>query len=400
MSDRPTEAAVIRLVATREIRERLRSRFFVVFTALIAVAVLAIGIVYRATRDDSREQVTVAVVQGAPDGLNDALTQAGRGRDLDVRVRAVPVAAAARHLLADGKVDAAVVSARRALLFQSGVDSTLRDVVAAGWHAASAADAAAAAGLDPAAAARVLDPPSLRVHTVEPPDEDDAAGLLVGFITAVILFISVQTFGGSVLTGVVEEKTTAVVEVLLARVRAHELLGGKVLGIGIVALIQLAAALVAGAIALTISGAAIPGAIWVSLPTTLLWFAAGFALYSTLFALAGSFVSRTEDAQSAAAPISLVFLAAYLLVFTAGADPTGTLATVLSLLPPFAPLLMPLRIATGAASIAEIVVSAVLLLLSTYVVLRLAGRIYARTLLHRGSRISWKDAVRLRDASR
>lgn len=96
-------------------------------------------------------------------------------------------------------------------------------------------------------------------------------------------------------------------------------------------------------------------------------------LDGTLFALAGSFVSRTEGAQVAAAPISVVFLAGYLLVFTAGSDPSATLATVLSLLPLFAPLLMPLRIATGAASVVEIVVAAVLLLASTHVVVRVAG---------------------------
>ena len=186
---------------------------------------------------------------------------------------------------------------------------------------------------------------------LDPEDEGEGVGRAVGVLTAILLFVSVSTFGGFVLTGVVEEKTSAVVEVLLARVPAHILLAGKVLGIGVVALVQLVVAVAAGVVALAISGVVVPSEVWLSLPTTLVWFTAGFALYSTLFALAGSFVSRQEDAQAAAAPITMCFMAAYLLVFTAGASPDSTLAQVLSLLPPFAPLLMPLRIASGAASL-------------------------------------------------
>ena len=233
---------------------------------------------------------------------------------------------------------------------------------------------------------------------LDPEDEGEGVGRAVGVLTAILLFVSVSTFGGFVLTGVVEEKTSAVVEVLLARVPAHILLAGKVLGIGVVALVQLVVAVAAGVVALAISGVVVPGEVWLSLPTTLVWFTAGFALYSTLFALAGSFVSRQEDAQAAAAPITLCFMAAYLLVFTAGASPDSTLAQVLSLLPPFAPLLMPLRIASGAASWWEVLVAGVLLVGTVWLVLRAAGSVYARTLLHRGSRITWKEALRLRES--
>jgi len=129
----------------------------------------------------------------------------------------------------------------------------------------------------------------------------------------------------------------------------------------------------------------------------LLWFIFGFIFYSTLYALAGSFVSRQEDAQGAAAPISLVFTAAYLAVFALGTDPSSTTARVVSILPPFAPLLMPLRISTGAASVIEIVVAAVLLIAATLAMLRLSGGVYARTLLHRGTRLKWREAMQMRN---
>src|SRR5690606_21198804 len=102
----------------------------------------------------------------------------------------------------------------------------------------------------------------------------------------------------------------------------------------------------------------------------------GFALYATLFALAGSFVSRQEDAQGAVMPISIFLTAAYVVMFAIGADPGSTVARVLSVLPPFAPLLMPLRIATGSASVVEIAAAAVLLIAAVVLMLRLAGRVY------------------------
>jgi len=140
----------------------------------------------------------------------------------------------------------------------------------------------------------------------------------------------------------------------------------------------------------------VPTSVWISVPTMLLWFIFGFVLYSTLFALAGSCVSRQEDAQGAAAPISILFTAAYLAVFALGSSPESTVTRVVSILPPFAPLLMPLRIAVGAASVVEIAVAAVLLVAATVGMLRLAGAVYGGTLLHRGSRLSWKQGLRMR----
>jgi ABC-2 type transport system permease protein len=91
----------------------------------------------------------------------------------------------------------------------------------------------------------------------------------------------------------------------------------------------------------------------------------------------------------------MIFLAAYLVVFSVSSDPGGSVATVLSIIPFFAPLLMPLRIASGVAPVWQIVLSAVLLVGTAYAVIRVAGRVYARTLLHRGSRVRWKQALRL-----
>jgi ABC-2 type transport system permease protein len=270
-------------------------------------------------------------------------------------------------------------------------------VIETAWRTSQARLAAQAADLDEAQIDRILSPPTLQSALLDDdPDDDDIVARLVGTIAAIVLFISINAFGGLVLTGVVEEKSTGVVEVLLAHVRAHQLLAGKVFGIGVVAMAQMSATIAAGLVALRISGRTIPRDVWIGLPTTVLWYILGFVLYSTLFALAGSFVSRQEDAQSAAAPISLLFTAGYMAVFVLGNSPYSTVTRVVSVLPPFAPLLMPLRVAVGAASVLEITIAGVGLALATFGMLRLAGSVYGRTLLHRGSRLQWKQALRMR----
>ncbi len=275
---------MIALVAQRELRLRLRSRAFVVFTVLIAVLIIGIGILHRVlSSDDGPSRVSVAVVGTAPSRLAETVLDAATLNDVAVTLVPEPDRGVAEAALRDGDVEAVILAADGSVLFHQSIDTDVERTLDSAWRAASAAQAAQAAGLSAAEAAALVAPTPLRAVTVDPSD-DDGAGLLVGFVTAVLLLISVTTFGGYVLTGVVEEKTSAVVELLLARVRARQLLAGKVIGIGLVALMQMVVAVAAGIVALAISGADIPTEIWVSVPMTLLWFVTGFLLYSTLFA--------------------------------------------------------------------------------------------------------------------
>jgi ABC-2 type transport system permease protein len=223
-------------------------------------------------------------------------------------------------------------------------------------------------------------------------DKDLAS--LVGVLGAIVLYIAIQLYGGLILMGVVEEKSSAVVEVLLARVRPSHLLAGKVLGVGTVAMLQFVFLLAAAAVSLRISGIHVPAGVWAALPWTAVWFVGGFALYGSLYALAGSMVSRQEDAQGAAIPVNVILVTAYLMIFSLVANPDKPAARVLSLLPPFAPLLMPARIAAGKATVVEIAVAVSLMALAVAGLARASGHIYARLVLHRGRRVSWSEAFR------
>ena len=390
---------VIWLVARREIVDRVRRRSFALTTALLIVLIVGAGVLASALRDDDRPSYDVGIIGevSASQVLADALVAFGDAQRVDITTADVADRAAALMALDAGDLDAVIDPAAGTSMWQDVVGDELSRVVANAWAITSAAEAAADADLSDDEIAAILSPPPLRDDVIEPDDEDPLA-MLIGMGSAVLLFVSISTFGNYVLTGVVEEKSTGVIEILLSHVRAHQLMAGKVLGIGAVALMQFAAAVVATLVSLRISDVDVPSEVWVGVPVALVWFVGGFLLYSTLFALAGSFVSRVEDAQSAAAPISTAFTAGYFIVFIVSSDPESTAATILSLLPPFAPLLMPLRMMTGAASVVEVVVAAVLLVAAVVAMIRLAGSVYSRTLLHRGSRLTWRDALLRRTA--
>jgi len=380
------------LVAGREIRERVRARSFQVSTGLLVLVIVALGVIVRVGVGDGPGALRVAVVDADGGALEQALVAAGERSDREVDPVSVPDGSTARRVVDDGDADLAVLAEDRQVLFADEVDEQALSIVRQAWAALDLRDALVGHGLEESEVAEALSARPIEATTLSGGDGDDGLAILVGTLAAILLFITLQTFGTYVLTGVVEEKSTAVVEVLLVRVPARHLLAGKVIGIGVAALIQLVLAVTAGMVSLALASVSVPGEVWSALPMVLVWFLGGYALYSTLFALAGSLVSRQEDAQAAAAPIMTVLIGAYLLVFFFGYAPESTASRVMSVIPPLAPLLMPMRMAAGAASVLEVALALVLMVAGVVLAWQLAGRIYNQVLLQRGTRISWRAA--------
>jgi ABC-2 type transport system permease protein len=189
-----------------------------------------------------------------------------------------------------------------------------------------------------------------------------------------------------------------VVELLLSTVRPGHLLAGKVLGLGLVGLIQLAVIGVAGLLlgtatgALTLSGAAASSLLW-----GLIWYLLGYFLYASVFAAVGSLVSRQEDAQAVLTPVTLLLVVAFVLGFGVLAqDASGTASTVLAMLPPLAPILMPGKIALGAAAAWQVATAIALTVATTALVTAFGARIYRNAVLHMGSRLRLRDALQSR----
>lgn len=406
MSERTamSSRSVIRLVAGREINQRLRVKSFYITTGLLVLLILAVGVISRlAGDDDAPGDIDVAVVLDDagdvdPAAFGDILAAfEGSAATLDrgATVQFFDDIATAQVALEAGDVDVALDTGDHRALFDGEVDQEVFAVVQQAWALVELRVTLSDAGLEPEEISDALTVAPIAAESVGGDEGPSGLAVLTGTLAAIMLFLSLQTFGTYVLTGVVEEKSSAVVEVLLVRARADQMLAGKIIGIGVAALTQFALAVAAGMVSLAISGVAVPSEVWSALPITLVWFLGGFALYSTLFALAGSLVSRQEEAQTAAAPIMYSLVCAYFLVFIFGYVPESLVSRIMSIIPPIAPLLMPMRMAAGAASVVEVVVALVLLLATTVAAWKLASRIYEQVLLRRGSRITWRDALRL-----
>ena len=214
-------------------------------------------------------------------------------------------------------------------------------------------------------------------------------------VMTLVLFFCISIFGAMVLTGVLEEKASRVVEVLLARMPARALLAGKIAGIGLLGLAQIGvtalAALVAVAAVPSIHIPAVGGTV---LAWAVVWFVLGYALYATVYGALGSLGSRVEDAQSVAGPVMVILPVAYFASFLMIAQPASAAARAISYFPLTAPMAMPGRIAMGAAAWWEPVIAAILTLATTAALVLLAGRLYTNAILHAGPRLSLKDAWR------
>jgi ABC-2 type transport system permease protein len=364
-------ADVIRLVARREVVERVRERSFLVSTAItVVIIVLVVGLSAVFGGDKGWD-----VGATDPAGLDVAQTAARvtAGTDSPVHVHRI-APGAARAQLEDGTLDAVVD--RGSIRTKGEPDAQLVALLQAAHGSASA-------------------PPPLRVATLEPVDSraDEQAG--IAFLVGLLLYGQLLTYGFWVASGVVEEKASRVIEVILSAVRPRQLLTGKVIGLGLLALGHLCAIGIVGLLVGAAAGAIhLTGSLVGAAALAILWFVAGYAFYSCLFACAGALVPRQEELQSTTMPLTLLILVSFFLSFAVNDNPDGTLAHVTAFLPMTAPLTMPGRIITGDAPAWEIVASYAITLAAAAALIPLAARIYEGGVLRTGSAVKLRDAWR------
>lgn len=400
MSGSPSRWQHIRLVASREVRERGGSKSFLVSTALTIVGVVALVVVPTFFSSDSTTEWELGVIGAAPEGFEETLHLAVATQDAEVTVVHLPEDTDPDDASADGDYDAVLVDGRELVAAESPPDG-LVSAVGLAVTQTQLLERLAAAGLTTEESAEALDLTPVEVRTDADADADDASGA-AAFIGVIVLFIAINSYGAWVLTGVLEEKASRVVELIVAAMPARALLAGKVLGIGLLGIGQLIIIGVAGLIAAVAVGVTdVPLDLLPTFGWVVLWFVLGFAFYAVGYAAAGSLVSRQEDAQSASSPLVYVVLAAYFVTLGVVApNPESTVARIVSQIPPVAPMAMPARIAQGVVEPWEIALSIVLMLLATWGMIRLAGRIYEQSLLRSGARIKLLAAIREARGSR
>ena len=379
-----------RLVARRDFWVRLRERSFLIST-LLNLAVISVLIVIRAFGGAGSASFDVGVVGDDPIGR--VLPASGAAVAAGIDVVRYEEARAALEALRSGSVDAVIDGDR--IVGRTSVPTSLGQAAQAAeitLRLQRVFDEYGVAAEDQAGVAtgRPLD-----VQVLEPGDPNRDQNAAIAFIGVLLLYGQVFGYGVWVASGVIEEKSSRVVEILLSTMRARQLMTGKIVGIGLLGLAQLAVigsfAVVLGLLtdAIDLPGSAVGAALLV-----LVFFVIGFAFYASLFAAAGALVSRMEELQNILVPINLVILVSFIVSIGALQDPDGSVVRVASILPTSSALAMPVRIVLGAASGWEIVASVGASLVATALLVPAAGRLYSGAVLRSGARVKLREAWR------
>jgi len=401
MNARPTvveisSGAAVRLVAGREISTRLRSKAFIWTTVALVAAVILGGVILNFTSSQADPTQHVGVLPEAS-AASEQLVSTGAISGTTIETQEVASAEDGEELLEDGTIGALVTSTDPlSVVVHTSLPDALAPVLASLAQQEALASAVTDLGGDAGEVGREIAQASPDVTALEPEPARDSAQIVAGFVAGILLFISLMTAGQLVAQGVVEEKSSRVVELLLAAVRPWQLMGGKVLGIGVIGLIQVVLVVGSGvgtawALGLVDTSSINLGvtALWV-----VVWFVVGFTMYALALGALAALVSRQEDVGSVTAPVITLMMIPYIIgVSIAPWDPTNPLVVWLSYIPFCAPLLMPMRIALGEVQTWEIALSLGLSLAVIPVLVWLAGRIYSNAVLRSGGRIKLRDAL-------
>ncbi|CCH27902.1 ABC transporter permease [Actinosynnema sp. NPDC047251] len=391
-----TPRRAVFLVARREFLTKVRAKSFVIGTLAI-IAVMAGYALFQTVLIDRSERDTVALA-GQATLLAEPLKRTAESFGREIEVVDATDAAAAEQRVRAGEVDVLVTGAPDALrvVVKERLNDALRNSIDLIVKQQVLNAQLAEAGLDPVSVARTVDAAKVDVVALEPGDSQRGQRMVIGLVIAALLYYSLLVYGTMVAQGVVEEKSSRVVEILLSTLRPWQLLLGKVVGLGLVGLLQL---LIIGGIGVAVSSATglvdVTGLASGALAVGVLWYLLGFFLYATVYAAAASLVPRQEELQSVMAPISMVIV----VVFVVGInlmiqDGSSTLVAILSMLPPFAPILMPGRMAMGVAPLWQVAVAVVLAIGAVAAITWLGGKVYSNAVLHTGSRVKLRDVLR------
>lgn len=385
-----TDWHTVRLVALREMRERFRTREFRASTVIQALIVVAIVVVIGIISGDETDSYEVATVGAEAEAIAAAATEQQAALDIELDLVRSDSEAAARASIADDDLEAAIAADR--LITGTNPPDTLVALLQAATRNVRGAERLREAGVPDSGIREALDPPPLVVSEVG----DGGGGEGLAFLSSLLLFGALMGFGFYLATGVVQEKSSRVVELLLAAIRPAQLLAGKVLGIGALGLGQLLVIAVAGVgAALALGTVGLPDTTGSTLALVGVFFILGYLLYGCAFAVAGAIVSRAEDAQSTTGPLTLILVVGYVAAASLLGDPGSPVAVICTFIPATAPMVVPMRAAQDAIPAWEIAASAALVLIAAAAMIWLAARIYERAVLHMGAPLKLAQALRL-----
>jgi ABC-2 type transport system permease protein len=386
------------LVARREFMQRARDRSFFVSTA-ITIGIIVVVIVFPKVLNFGADEHAVAFF--GPNGAAVRAAAEDQAELSDVNMVVVNVAATDRadQMILDGDLDAYVDG--DSVVVERELRPSLRAVLENAHSTVAGTQALTEAGLDPEQVASALDTAQLETVTLDlAADEQNTRGT-IAFIGALVLYGQLLGYGFWVALGVVEEKSSRVVEVLLSAIPARTLLAGKVLGIGLLGLTQLfVIAVVAVAAAALVGSIVVQASMLQPILLVLGWFVLGYIAYACLSAAAAARVSRQEELQNATTPLTMLAMVSFFASFYVFFNPSGTGPLIVSVIPPVSAVAMPIRMARGDATLWEIGLAVVLMLGLIAALIVVAGRVYEGAVLRMGAKVplseAWRSGRRVR----
>jgi ABC-2 type transport system permease protein len=423
-------------VARREFFVRARTRSFVIGTVFLAIAGAALALApigIRWLEGDGKTAVGVVDLASPPASFDpvsrlavllNASAAGPTGGVAGFDVASSPDESVARDDVESGTLSAALVIDRSAageLIFmvisKEPAGRRTPELLRQASFSLAIADRLDRLGVAPGDQAMLFNPPDVAVEPPTPAGRGEpttgtemVTSAIVGQVLIVFLLLAVVLYGQWVAMSVAEEKSSRVMEIVISAATPFQLLGGKVVGVGGLGLLQLLAAVIPAIIAFSLQGliaqavlGAPPSAL--ELPQALtpgvigafvVFFILGYLLYSVMYAAAGSMVSRMEDVNNVVAPMSMIGTMAYLVgVYTSiGIIPADAgWVAALSYVPFVSPYLMLSRVIAGQAGLPEVALAAAILVVSIIVMLWLAARVYKAGVLMYGQQPSFRRLV-------
>ena len=408
MSDRTTPITrrqEIALVTGRELRAHLLKKSTIILTLVLLIAAVG-GIVgvklYTAGQDQAYRVGLKGVTLTQATGLDKVAASNGETITLvDVSTHQ------AKDVLADDAPEGTphvdmvldVSGSTPTITVEKSADDAVVSGVTAYLQQSALGQQIASLGGDPAQVASQLSAAKPQVTALHAPQRDSAefgSRYAILMTIDVLLLFAIMGGGQFIAQGVVEEKSSRIVEILLACVRPSSLLAGKILGIGIASVLTTGAVAVAGVVAAKATGVMPDISLNLDgvLVAMIVWMIVGYAIFAVAFGAAASLVSRQEDVNSVSMPLLLLAMVPYMLSFTmATGDPNSTIFRILSYLPPFAPFMMPARLVLGVSSWAEQLIALGIALVFLPLLVRGAAAIYTRAVTRTGARVPLKEIL-------
>ncbi|MGY0503171.1 ABC transporter permease [Nocardia sp. FBN12] len=387
--------SVWRIVAAREIVVKLRDRNFVISTVVTIVAIIA-SLAISGFVSSRPDKVDVAIAGSQTSVVLDTANSLAAGAGTDITFTARPVAdrAAVEQLVREDAVDVGLVPAEPTgwqLIGKTAEDDDATTYITAAAQQIAVQRNAAAAGVSLEELGRGA---TVTYDLLEKGSIDPGLAKIVSFVFAFLFYLASILFGMSIAQSVVEEKQNRIVEILASAMPLRQLLIGKVAGNAALAFGQLVLFVGAGLTGLAATGQADQlGQVAGAAGWFIVFFLVGFLALASLWAVAGSLATRSEDLQSTATPLSMLIM----IVLFAGIFLTGTARVIASYVPIMSIVAMPGRLAEGTAAWWEPFLALALMAVATYGIVVIAEKIYRRSLMQTQGRLTMRQALALED---